>query len=330
VFLGYQQWSLRATLLRLAQENVSLQQIIDRNVTRIAELEQVEPVLPAVPAVDEAALDTLRAELNARIQRLNTLMTELQERTGIETPADDGQWRLAEAEHLLRLANQQLQLGEDVATTITLLQLADQLLIDSDDTRVVEARQILLRELGELRAVENVDLEGLYLRLRNLRDQVADIEIAGSAQDEYRRRLTEQAGAASEVTASEDSSLIDTGLTFLGSVFVWRRWDDRPEIMNPPQELLAIKQNINLMLEQAQVALMMRQPMIYQESLQRARDWIDNYLSGLSETAPQLLAEVDSLLATRLSPALPDISGSLREIRQIRGAGADAVAGNLR
>jgi uroporphyrin-3 C-methyltransferase len=100
--------------------------------------------------------------------------------------------------------------------------------------------------------------------------------------------------------------------------------------MNPPQELLAIKQNINLMLEQAQVALMMRQPMIYQESLQRARDWIDNYLSGLSETAPQLLAEVDSLLATRLSPVLPDISGSLREIRQIRGAGADAVAGNLR
>jgi hypothetical protein len=70
--------------------------------------------------------------------------------------------------------------------------------------------------------------------------------------------------------------------------------------------------------------------MIYQESLQRARDWIDNYLSGLSETAPQLLAGVDSLLATRLSPALPDISGSLREIRQIGGAGADAVAGNLR
>lgn len=329
VFLGYQQWSLRLTLDRMARENSRLQDTIDLNVARIAELETVSAQPTPLPTVDASDLDDVREELNARMQRLNNLLAELQSRTGVETGIDDDRWRLAEAEHLLRMANQQLQLGKDVSTTINLLQLADQLLVESDDTRVVQARQTLLQEIGELRAVEAVDQQGIYLRLGNLREMVATIEIAGSAQDEYRHRLAGQTGAMPAPAADGNQSLLDSGLAFLGSVFVWRQWEDRPEIMNPPQELLSIKQNINLMLEQAQVALMTGQAGIYRTSLTRAREWISSYLSGLSDITPRLLAEVDALLAEQLEPELPDISVSLRQLRQIRASSTDAVASPL-
>ena len=69
------------------------------------------------------------------------------------------------------------------------------------------------------------------------------------------------------------------------------------------------------MLEQAQWALLKGDQSLYESSLKNASSWIEKKLRH--QQAIQFLTDIQKLSTLSVSTAMPDVSGSLRTLRQI-------------
>lgn len=81
-------------------------------------------------------------------------------------------WLLAEAEYLLRIANQRLLIEKDIKGALSALEATDDVLKESDDIGVYAVRQQLAREVLALKGLSGVDRTGLYLTLEAAIDSV--------------------------------------------------------------------------------------------------------------------------------------------------------------
>jgi uroporphyrin-III C-methyltransferase len=242
--------------------------------------------------------------------------------------ARDEQWLYAEAEHLLRLANQKLQLEKDSNSAALLVSSADALLRDIQQAPVLALRQNLAEDLRALRAVAEPDIAGAYMRIAALSDAVEGLSLVSSLRDAYEAQLANSATAASVTgsVSSAENGVLDAGLALLGSIFVWREWDQTPAEMLPPQQDYYIKQNLRLLLEQSQLALLMRQESLFHDTLRRSQTWLSQYQLEDSVQGRMMWQEIDKLMLMKLQPELPDISASLRLLQQAGSdAGADAA-----
>ena len=90
---------------------------------------------------------------------------------------DRDAWLLAEAQYLLRLANQRLIMAGDAVAAEALLGSADNILKQLDDVRLIEVRAAVAADLAAVRAMPRIDVEGIYLRLAALAEQAGKLVI---------------------------------------------------------------------------------------------------------------------------------------------------------
>lgn len=76
-------------------------------------------------------------------------------------------------------------------------------------------------------------------------------------------------------------------------------------------------------LETAQLAALQRNQPAYQSNLNGARELLVTYFDQNSGAVTAMLAELDRLAQARISPELPDISGSLRVLRKAMSTPSD-------
>lgn len=266
------------------------------------------------PSGPEAGrLDALEAETG----RLGRALEELRRRART-APADgpDRRWRLHEADYLVTLAARRLELEADVATAMVLLGQADRSLLESGAGDALGARQALAVDLSALRAAELPDREGLYLRIGVLMDRAAAMDLAG-----FMRRNFENRAPPEPSAETGQAGWLDPALTLLGSVFVWRRWEDRPETVPSPEEENLVRQQLRLLLQQAQLAVLSGDGGLYRASLSGARERIERHAAADSPGDRAILEELARLGEVDLAPPLPSLERSLAAVRQL-AAGA--------
>lgn len=220
--------------------------------------------------------------------------------------ADRDDWLLAEAQYVLRLANQRLLMAGDTAGAATLLGNVDSILLQLDDARLHEVRAAVAADLAALRAVSRVDVEGIYLRLAGLMEQVGALVIfqppgrtgqaAAEPEPDWRGRLRQGYEAALEK---------------LSSYVVIRRRDLPVGALMDPQWEGLVRQNLRLLLEQAQIALLSGNQLLYRESLQRARQWVGEFIAADETTAQAMSAEISRLAEIAIATSVPDVSRSV-------------------
>ena len=282
------------------------------------QLQQVREQLaaPVEPVqIDDASVRELESSVSAEIQRLRQQLSDLQNQQITVATETDFQWKVLEAEYLLGLANQKVQLEANAASAIALLELADAALVDSGSSNVFAVRQAIAGELLQLRNVQPVDLEGIFIRLGNLADQADTIDLLSSMRQNFENRRSSESPAID--IGTNPTSLVDSTLTYLGSIFVWRNWEDTPAAMLAPGQETYIKQNLRLLLEQSQLALLMRDQELFQRSLANSRDWLQSYAVIDSATGQTILAGLNELMTINIDPLLPSISQSLDLINQL-------------
>ena len=76
--------------------------------------------------------------------------------------------------------------------------------------------------------------------------------------------------------------------------------------------------NMRLQLEQAQLAVLKRHQVVFEQALEAVRNWLEQYVN---HEHTQLLNEIETLLDLELSHPLPDISGSLNALLEARRGG---------
>jgi uroporphyrin-3 C-methyltransferase len=219
---------------------------------------------------------------------------------------DRDSWLLAEVEYLLRLANQRLIMAGDTASAQRLLQSADGILRQLDSVGLHPVRRAVAEDLAVLRALPELDVEGLYLRLGALVDQVAGLVIF-----ELPQRAGEDEAAPAATWQQRLQQGYQQALSTLSNYIVVRRREVPVEALVDPQWEGLLRQNLVMLLQQAQVALLSGNQALYTASLQRARRWLMEFFLADEAAAAAAVRELDDLADEVIAVPLPDISASL-------------------
>jgi uroporphyrin-3 C-methyltransferase len=316
LWLVYEQLRVLSLIETLQTENMALQQ----NAPATAPAAVPDELLATL--ADRQSLEALRTSLETRIAALASITASVEQRLEAEpTQRVVQEWLWTEAEYLLRLANQKLTLQGDADSALLILSTVDEMLRDSGDATVLGVRDALAGEMLALRNLEYVDVPGLYVRMNNLLPLIDQLSLRNTLVQNYSDQLAAQQGA----TLSADTGFGVRALALLGSIFVWQEWDVAPEALLPPQQEATLKQNLRLMLEQAQLALLMAEQEVYRSSLEKGRDWMTRYFAIDAGAGRTLGQELESLAAATVATSRPDISGSLALLQQANARRAQSA-----
>ena len=114
------------------------------------------------------AANSASTNQSASLQQFSQQLNAQNKQIAAFSANDHESWLRAEAQYLLRLANQRVVMARDTDSALALLDSADGILRQLDDVSLHDVRAAVAAEQAALRAVPKVDVEGIYLRLSAL------------------------------------------------------------------------------------------------------------------------------------------------------------------
>jgi uncharacterized protein HemX len=269
-------------------------------------------------------LDDLRAELEARIQILDSLpsrMSNLENSVaavqGISTGARNT-LLLAEAEYYMQLANAQLQLAGNPELAALALGMADDRVVQLADPALTEVRRALADELAALDIMEIPDIEGVTLTLSSLAGVVATLPLR-----QVRVDTVEQAASAGEEQSGVDRAWESVKRAASGLVRVTSPDETAAPLLTPDAEYF-LRTNLTLQLQVARLALLRGEQAVFEQSLADADDWLQDYFDTDSAQVRGARATIEEIRSAMLVVSPPDISGSLQLLRQFNSISGPA------
>lgn len=266
-----------------------------------------------------ARITELRRSLEEQHEALEATRASLAEAVAEQrrqAPPDARDWRLAEVEYLLRVANGRLLLERDAATAERLLAAADAILEELDDFALFDVRALLAEERLALREAAATNTQTLFLRLEAIKDGLGALPA----------RVPEHFAPATpdsepDAAPGQEPSAWDAFLDRLSRLYEFRtREGIAPRPLLRPDEAVYLEFNLRLAFERAQLGALRNDQLLYRKSLDAARGWIDEHLDAESPAVQGLRREVDALLGFDVEAPVPDISRSLARLRELAPA----------
>lgn len=248
----------------------------------------------------EEHLNTSRKELEASIVTLQRQLGKTR-----------GDWLLADAEYLLSVANQRLHLVGDVGTTREALEAADQRLRESGDASVFKVREQIAKEIALLNGVVVPDIVGIYADIQHLQDAVESLSVFLP----HAEKEPEKAAKPQDLTA-EGHEILDKVAKELEGYVVLRHTEQPVNAILSPAEAHFIKQQLKVRLEMIEIALVQQNDTLFISGIANAKEWLKRNFAETLQTE-QFIAELDKLSGVQLHSQFPDVSVSLRMLKDI-------------
>jgi uroporphyrin-3 C-methyltransferase len=325
--VGYmlvQDWRARGAA---AQSESSLEELRNRLANSSQSLSTLDQGLAKLAQADAqtvAAVETLQRDIDTRLQMLESLParmanveTSLSTLRGVSTGARNT-WLLAEAEHYMQIANAQLQLAGNPQLAALALGMADERIVQLANPALTDVRRALADEMAALEVMEKPDIEGVTLTLASLARVVDSLPLRQTSRngaDDDAEPDPEQSGAGRAWESFKG--------VFSGLVEHTAPGESAAPLMTPGAEYF-LRTNLTLQLQTARLALLRGEQAAFQQSLDDAAAWLQTYFetdSAQISSAMQTIAEIREDL---VDISTPDISESLRLLRQFNSIGETA------
>jgi uroporphyrin-3 C-methyltransferase len=212
-------------------------------------------------------------------------------------------WLGQEAIFLIRLAAQRLLIARDVAAAINLLTQADALLRDTGEPKLEGVRADIARDRAALAALPKVDQVGLYARLSGLIDQADQLQLAYDIPIVNEEVEPVPSGWWDRATAGWRAALA----TLSDHLVVRRRSDEIAQLMTPEWASLA-RQNMRMLLEQAQIAMLSANQSLFETALQRAARFAELFTDQDPDRVASMMADIEAMAGENIAPNLPDLA----------------------
>jgi uroporphyrin-3 C-methyltransferase len=224
-------------------------------------------------------------ELRSALEESRNQADDLQRAFQLITDSGSELVLLNDVDHLVTIAQQQLQLGGNVANAIISLETAQAQLARANRPGLASLQQTINGDLGKLRAASTIDVALLSSQLEEFGNLVsqAPLMVPDAAAPTPAEPVARQASPAAVETAGrvadEDASwwrltlnkagewsrdTWDALSKDLGSFINVRRIDDESALLMSPDQATRFRENLRLRIMTAQLALMMRQPGIWE------------------------------------------------------------------
>ena len=301
----------RTSVRSLEIELANLKRTSDQKIEQLSVvLEQTTASISQIREAENTAIADLGASFEVATEQLRTeLRAELNE--GLGTSGED--WLLAEVEYLIRLANQRVLMERDVSGALSLLSSADEIVEQTSGIAAYELRESLAYDIANLKAVSDLDTDGIFLSLSAMASQVPEL----------RRKQPELSPPTQiQVENGEAQNYYQQFLSLVNNIFGrvlnsvdYRRDGVAITPLLPPKEEYYLRQNLILKFEMAQLALLRNDQPVYQTSLSEAKLWIVKHFVETDPRTVALIIALDQLVEVEVDRSLPNISGSLRAVR---------------
>ena len=282
------------------------------------------------------------AQLQQTIQHVQAQNTKLSDQLG----GDHGRFVEQRIALLLEAANQRLQVERDPKGAAQALSLADQAIQQSGDPELHPVRAKIADEIASLKALPNPDIEGMSLKLSKAIQQIPKLPLKSNVPSSYQSQSGNQGGSAGNDDNSGDRH---DSMEFAG-VKLAKKWhqfvnsvgnalsrmvtirrangtENAPALMAPDQSYFLV-QNLQLQLRTARLALLNGDAQTYHDSLSEAHDWIGKYFDTSDSSVSAVLDDLSQLSHVKLDWQAPDLSGSLKTLRQIMDRGQGGQSGD--
>ena len=283
----------------------------------LAELKAEIATLDAGDPDIETKLSALRQELDERVRllsslpaRMSTLEGSVASLAGVSEGARDA-WILAESEYYMQIANAQLQLANNPHLAALALKMADERIVQLANPALTGVRRAISDELAALDVMEKPDIEGATLTLASLARVVDSLPLAAAAESD-------------DATTGVDPELSGPGRAWASvknamSGLVKVTPPERAKLvqMSPDAEYF-LRNNIALQLQSARLALLRGEQAIFEQSLDDTSALLNDYFDAGSTQVVGALATIAEIRGHVFSTDVPDISESLRLLRQFR------------
>lgn len=271
---------------------------------------------------DLAAAERSRRELESAQRELSNAQTGLEDALGVlraRVSRSHSDWTLAEVQYLLQVASLRVQLERDVPTAIAALTSADQRLQALADPGFTGVREEIARELAALQGATLPDLPGIGLTLDTLAADVHKLPL----KDAQIRASADAQAVDATAPATAESGWMQTTRQILRNVWealrslvVVRRNDVPIGPLLAPEQQFFLYENLRLQLATARLAALQGEAATYRSSLKTAGAWLDTHFDAQAAQVAAARGELERLAALDIRPALPDLSTSLRSLRQ--------------
>ena len=301
----------RTSVRSLEIELANLKRTSDQKIEQLSVvLEQTTASISQIREAENTAIADLGASFEVATEQLRTeLRAELNE--GLGTSGED--WLLAEVEYLIRLANQRVLMERDVSGALSLLSSADEIVEQTTGIAAYELRESLAYDIANLKAVSDLDTDGIFLSLSAMASQVTEL----------RRKQPELSPPTQiQIDNGEAQIFYQQFLSLVNNIFGrvlnsvdYRRDGVAITPLLPPKEEYYLRQNLILKFEMAQLALLRNDQPVYHTSLSEAKLWIVKHFVETDPRTVALVTALDQLVEVEVDRSLPNISGSLRAVR---------------
>lgn len=226
----------------------------------------------------------------------------------------DSRRLLNDIDHLFMVASQALQLSGDISTAISALETADSILSQADNqARYVPLRKAIANDLVALKALPEVDVTGLTIKLDQLMQSANSLPLIVDT-------VTQKSKSAKEEVATQQPAW----RTFLSDV--WheirqlvqiRRINNPDAALVSPDQAFFVRENLKLRLLSARVDVLSRTDSGYHQDLDAAAALINQYFDTKNPKTVAALNQIAQLQRTQLQEKLPSLNASYSALRQL-------------
>ncbi len=274
--------------------------------SRLAELQAVvkqgqltaQGAASAVQAMDSrvAALEREQADARAQQAALQTLHRDMLR--------DRQEWKLAEIEHMLFAANDQLQTTGNVRGAILALEIASQRLPKQNTPHLIRLRAAVNRDLDALRGVMQPDVPALSLQLIQLVQDVSSWPlVSGASRTAPPKGTPGPQGIAQRL------------LSDLGQVVQIRRLGPQEPALLTPQQGEYLRDNLRLRLLSARLALLARDQADFHQDVGAALSLGRRYFSAQDTRVEAGLQTLKRLARLNVAPPIPALTATMSALQ---------------
>lgn len=306
VLLGWQWVETRSRLASL----------YDDLARRLSEGDSVAKESRGMARQSQESVDALHAKLGALEAKLDEAQGQQAALESMyqEVTRTRDERVLAEVEHAINIAVQQLQLGGNVPGALIALQSADAQLARADRPQFLALRKALARDIDRLKLVQVPDLSGMALKLENV---VGAVDALPLLFEEKPRLPAPVAAQATSPQGVIGGLFADVWRELKGLVRIERL--DRPDpALLAPENAFFLRENIKLRLLNARLALLQRDVRTFGDDVRQAHGWIERYFDQRAKTVQNSLATLKQLSGSGISLDLPPLNETIAALAATR------------
>ena len=294
---GFGYFQLARVNMDLAKNVSALQQSVDTTQRDISNLQQYTNGLQQVEQ-NAKALSMQQAQM------INDWKAAQQ--------GDMNKWHVAEAQYLVNLANDQLLFTQNTSSALMLLQRASQVLGNLNDDRLMDSRKLIANDIMKLQSTPQLNVTQLYLFLSALNNQLDQLTLP----------------ATPLKNVNQTTAMDDEGNLSWWQIGLHRTWDTLKKIvivqyngkqtlpLVMPEEKVFLYQNLHAQMESAMWAALHRNADVYQQSLERAKNWIAQYFDVSAPTTQLAITRIAELQRINMSASTISLTETLQSLNR--------------